>query len=74
MQKFNIEIIFKRTLLEVVCNLFRPKAKRHPRVVNFQPIHHELHQTFLLVIFEKGGPEYTYPLHCIQRIKVSRIN
>ena len=69
----NIEVIFKRSLADVLRNLFVPKAKRFPRVATFRDVHvddyHITEESSLRVDF--GDVSYIYPSHYIGRIKVS---
>lgn len=68
MKLVSVEVIFKRTLSDVVRNLFVPKAKRFPRVVTFEgTTSYTLEDGFLSVSW--GSTYYTYPLHKVARIK-----
>lgn len=74
MATYNIEVIFKRRLSDVVRNLFVPKAKRFPRVATFKDVAWEDYEiedeASLRVTF--GATSYIYPSHMIGRIKVTR--
>lgn len=65
-----IEVIFKRSWVQVIRNLFVPKAKRYPRVATFKGFtdynvsEHQLYVRW-------GGARYIYPMHKIERIKFS---
>lgn len=67
----SIEVIFKRSLFEMVRNLFVPKAKRFPRVATFSGFDgFEIEsEGFLSVRFGKSC--YLYPAHKIARIKTT---
>lgn len=65
---YKIEVIFKRSVVDVVSNLFRRKAKRYPRVAKFDAKSFVVGAGGLCVNF--GGVSYIYPMHKIARIKV----
>lgn len=68
MKLVSVEVIFKRTLSDVVRNLFVSKAKRLPRVATFKgATNHCIEDGFLSVSW--GTTYYTYPLHKVERIK-----
>lgn len=65
----SIEVIFKRSPLQPLINLFRPKAKRFPRVVTFEGFSgYRMGDCGLLVVF--GDTRYFYPYHMIGRVKL----
>lgn len=69
---YKIEVIFKRSVADVVRNLFRSKSKRYPRVAVFEVENHDdfdITDGGLRVDF--GDTAYIYPMHKIARIKVS---
>ncbi len=64
----SIEVIFKRSKLQWVKNLFRKKAKRFPKVATFTGfIGYRLSEAGLTVGW--GGTRYFYPLHMIALVK-----
>lgn len=67
----SIEVIFKRSLFDMVRNLFVPKSKRFPRVATFSGFDDfEIESDgFLSVHFGKSC--YLYPAHKIARIKTT---
>lgn len=68
MKLVSVEVIFKRSLADVVRNLFVSKAKRFPRVATFKGTTScAIVAGFLSVSW--GNTYYTYPLHKIARIK-----
>lgn len=68
MKLVSVEVIFKRTLSDVVRNLFVPKSKRFPRVVTFKGVtSHTITDGLLEVSW--GNTYYAYPLHKVARIK-----
>lgn len=68
MKLVSVEVIFKRTLSDLVRNLFVAKSKRLPRVATFKGnSSHVIEDGFLSVSW--GNTYYTYPLHKVERIK-----
>lgn len=67
-----IEVIFKRSLADVVRNLFVPKAKRFPRVVTFTGFSYHWIASDKSLHVEFTNAAYCYPAHKVARIKVSR--
>ena len=69
---YKIEVIFKRSVADVVRNLFRSKAKRFPRVAVFEV---ENRNNFVItdggLRVEFGDTAYVSPMHKIERIKAS---
>lgn len=64
----SIEVIFKRSKLQWIQNLFRKKAKRFPKVATFTGFTgYRLSESGLVVGF--GKSRYFYPMHQIGRIK-----
>lgn len=64
----SIEVIFKRSKLQWVKNLFLKKAKRFPRVVNFEHFTgYRFSDAGLMV--QWGSSRYFYPMHKLERVK-----
>ena len=65
-----VEIIFKRSMLDVVKNLFRPKAKRFPAVARFENVLacDVLNGAVLVRFNGPVGGVYYYPLHKVDRV------
>ena len=66
-----VEILFKRSLLDVVKNLFRHKAKRFPAVAKFKNVARcDILPGAVRVEFaEINSPVYYYPIHTVKRVK-----
>lgn len=66
-----VEIIFKRSLLDVVKNLFRKKAKRFPAVAKFENVARcdILPGAVRVEFYIINSPVYYYPLHKVARVK-----
>lgn len=65
----SVEIIFKRSLADVLRNLFVPKAKRFPRVATFTNMDsYDLMENGDVTLVW-GSTYYTYPRRGIRRIK-----
>lgn len=68
----SVEVIFKRSLADVVRNLFVPKAKRFPRVATFTGFSGFYLYDDQSIHLEFGNVSYNYPSHKIGRIKIVR--
>lgn len=64
----SIEVIFKRSKLQWIKNLFLKKAKRFPRVASFEGFSgYRFSDAGLLV--QWGSSRYFYPMHKLERVK-----
>lgn len=65
----SIEVIFKRSLFDMVRNLLVPKSKRFPRVATFTGFDDFEIESDGGLSIRFGKRYYLYPAHMIARIK-----
>ncbi|MGL5456716.1 MAG: hypothetical protein ACRDB3_17745 [Citrobacter telavivensis] len=64
----SIEVIFKRSKLQWLKNIFRKKAKRFPAVATFEGFTgYKFSEAGLMV--QWGNSRYFYPMHKLERVK-----
>ncbi|UQK57855.1 hypothetical protein Kp7_15 [Klebsiella phage Kp7] len=69
MKLVSVEVIFKRSVFDVIRNMFVPKAKRFPRVATFKGVSSFVIEEDGSICVSWGNTYYHYPAHMLARVK-----